>query len=62
MLRNTGFSDLSVWAMTVIIRTAQFDFHFAKILKQRKTQKFIVAGFEYFGDVLNNVGKKLSAR
>lgn len=46
--------------MRNIVHAAQRDFHFASIFEQRKTQKLLVAGFESFADVLNDVGNQIT--
>ena len=45
--------------MKSIVYVAQQDYHFASIFEQRKTQKLLVAGFESFADVLNDVGDQI---
>ena len=45
--------------MKSIVYIAQQDYHFASIFEQRKTQKLLVAGFESFADVLNDVGDQI---
>ena len=48
--------------MSEMVEVAQQDYHFASIFEQRKTQKLLVAGFESFADVLNDVGNQITGR
>ena len=59
-IRQLGAESKLSDRMRNIVRAAQRDFHFSSIFEQRKTQKSIIAGFESFEDVLNDVGDQIT--
>ncbi|MDE0315381.1 MAG: hypothetical protein OXM61_10800 [Candidatus Poribacteria bacterium] len=59
-LYKLGVKNALAKRMEEIVGNAQRDYQFASIFEQRKTHKLLVAGFNSFADVLNEVGNQIT--